>query len=90
MRFVLRFTEHALKDLSRLEKIIASRIVAKLEFFIQTGNPFKFAKTLSGPFNGLHRFRVGDYRVIFEVSAQHQLTILYILNIKHRKEIYNI
>ena len=48
----------------------------------------RFAKALSGPLQGFSRFRIGDYRVIFEQNASGKIVIYTILRIKHRREIY--
>ncbi|HBP00021.1 MAG: Plasmid stabilization system [Candidatus Uhrbacteria bacterium GW2011_GWF2_41_16] len=88
MMSVLQFTQHALNDLEVIPKNIAQRIVLKLEFYLSTNNPMRFAKALSGPLQGFSRFRIGDYRVIFEQNASGKIVIYTILRIKHRREIY--
>lgn len=54
-------------------------------------NPFLFAKKLSNSDFGMYRFRVGDYRILFDVEENTgKVTILMVLRIKHRKEAYNL
>jgi mRNA interferase RelE/StbE len=43
-------------------------------------------KKLSGQLTGLYRYRVGDYRVIFEINEKSKL--VEVLSIKHRKSVY--
>ncbi|MBI5222149.1 MAG: type II toxin-antitoxin system RelE/ParE family toxin [Candidatus Magasanikbacteria bacterium] len=84
----LLYTRHALKDLSNLPLQISSRILGKLDFFVAQNNPLLFAKKLVDNKEGQYRFRVGDYRVIFDVDSSGNIFILIILTIKHRREAY--
>jgi mRNA interferase RelE/StbE len=43
-------------------------------------------KLLTGNFVGCRRYRVGDWRVIFSIDAEHSLVL--VLSIAHRREIY--
>lgn len=82
------FTEAARSDLHGLDQEIASRIVKKLAWFGGQQNPLCFAVRLTTSFLGTYRFRVGDYRILFDVSKDKTIIILIILRIKHRKEVY--
>lgn len=86
--YELLYTKKALEDLKGLEKNVARRIVMKLGFFIEQKDPLSFAKRLKDPRYGEYRFRIGDYRVIFDVDSKGTLKILLILTVKHRKEVY--
>jgi mRNA interferase RelE/StbE len=71
-----------LKSISRSEKIrIKNAIEQKLH-----QNPIEFGKPLQYSLKGLRRLRVGDYRVIFQIDQKN--TIVLIVKIGHRKEIY--
>jgi mRNA interferase RelE/StbE len=85
----LRLTKQALSDLGRLDKRMADKIVSKLEDYEANGHPLRFSKPLRGELSGLFRFRIGDYRAIFRKESTGMITILFILNIKHRKEVYD-
>jgi len=89
MNFKLKLTKEAKGNLCSLEQNIQKRIVNKLNFFVSTKNPLKYAKKLKPPLDDLFRFRVGEYRVIFEVDSKGNLVILTILTIKHRKDVYS-
>lgn len=39
---------------------------------------------------GQYRFRIGDYRATFDLNEEGEITILYILSIKHRKNAYRL
>jgi len=49
-------------------------------------NPRLYGKGLVANLNGQWRYRIGDYRIIAEISDE-KITIL-VLTIGHRKEIY--
>ena len=81
------YSENALKELRRIEKKIAQRIIKKIKSFSQKENLNAFSKALKG-FNEKYRFRIGDYRAIFKIDKSGEIQILMILNVKHRKDIY--
>ncbi len=78
----------AKKDLSNLGKKISVRILDKLDFFIYSGKPLKYAKKLTDHDTGTYRFRVGNYRAIFDIDKKGKITVLLVLRVKHRKEVY--
>jgi mRNA interferase RelE/StbE len=51
-------------------------------------NPFRHPniKPLVGPLKGLFRFRVGDYRIIYQTDAEKEC--VYVVRIAHRRESY--
>jgi len=77
------FTPQALKQLKKLPKKIQKRIINKLDYFCKS-EPLKFAQTLTDWRIGSYRFRIGNYRVIFDLEGK---TII-ILALGDRKEIY--
>lgn len=85
-RFVL--TQRAKNDLSNLEEKIQIRFAEKLRFYTSSPDPLFYAKKLKNYRFGTYRFRIGDYRAIFDVDNKGKVTILLILRIKHRKEVY--
>ena len=90
MKYVLQYSNRVEKDFRKLDKKQVERIVLKLEVYCANKNPLQFAKALSGNLQGIFCFRIGVYRVIFEKDARARITILTILRIKHRKEVYRI
>ncbi len=88
MKHKLLYTLRAKKDLLNFDLKIAEKIVDKLDFYVQTGEPIKYSKKLSNYKKGIYRFRIGDYRAIFDVDKQGNIIILIILRIKHRKDSY--
>lgn len=71
----------------KLEKQQAKKIVLAVSRYTER-SPLKKAKALTGIFQGLYRYRVGDYRVVFEYDRKGVLYIVTVLRIKHRKDVY--
>ena len=80
------YTSSSRKDLKKIESKDAQKIV-KTIFKYTNKNPLEKSKKLSGRFDGLYRYRIGEYRVIFQYENK-ELYIVTILKIKHRKDIY--
>ncbi|MBI4993183.1 MAG: type II toxin-antitoxin system RelE/ParE family toxin [Candidatus Magasanikbacteria bacterium] len=78
------FKPSVIRDLKKLQKLIQARVIKKLDFFIDSEDPLSFAERLNDVALGEFRFRIGDYRVIFNVEQQD----IIILAIGHRKNIY--
>ncbi len=89
MKFQIEMMPSSLADLQKLDQTIAGRIATKLRFFAQQENPLRFAERLTNSPYGEYRFRVGDYRILFDINARGVITILVILRIKHRREAYD-
>ena len=85
MNVILQYTEKARNDLAKFDAVIRTRILLKLEIFCYKSKAQKHSKALTGMYQGLYRFRVGDYRAIFKKDAQGRITIITIVRIKHRR-----
>ncbi len=87
MKWNVKYSETAKHDINRLPIFIQKRIIEKIGWFLNSGNPLHFAKPLTGELKGMYRFRIGDYRVI--ISAEDgMMSILLVHRIGHRREIY--
>jgi len=82
MAYKLVYTRRAARDISKLQKDVKERIRKSLEKY--AGNPFSYARKMVDPSLGAYRFRVGDYRIIFDIEDNE----LVILRVGHRDEIY--
>lgn len=82
MRVYIRAS--AEKDLSKLPSAIQTRIIEKLEFYLQSGKPLSLAEPLHGKSAGNYRFHIGEYRIIFRPDEED----IIILAIGHRKDVY--
>ena len=78
------FSERARKDWNRLERSVQNQLQKKMEFYLRSGQPLKFAERLPDPSLGEYRFRIGDYRIVFDCEG----TAIFVLRVGHRKEIY--
>ena len=89
MVYSLVYTDQAEKDLARLDRSLAVRILKKVDSFVKLSNPFVKAKSLRGFEMPTYRFRVGDYRVVFRKDEKNNcLVVLIVLRVAHRKEVY--
>lgn len=79
-----RFTKQAVKEFSRLPKNYQKQILKKLDYFVNSSDPLRYAKKMVDIELGEYRFRIGDYRVIFDIEDSY----LRILVVGHRREIY--
>lgn len=84
MVYKIEVSKIARKDLKRLPPEVSLRILEKIKFFSSSQSVFSFAKKLKSEKIGDYRFRVGDYRVIFDQKGK----TFIILSIDHRKDIY--
>lgn len=80
------FKPSALRDLKKLPKSVQKKIFNKLDFYIKSDRPLEFAEVIKYKTLGDFRFRIGDYRVIFDFDFKNKLII--ILAVGHRKDIY--
>jgi len=78
------FKHQALKQIQKLPKDIQVRIIKKLDFYCSQDNPMEFAEPLTQRELGNYRFRIGDYRVIFDCEKEGIIVLL----IGHRRDIY--
>jgi len=78
----ITFKNSVAKDLKRLSKQTARRIIDKIEADLSK-NPERFP-ALTGPFAGMRKYRAGDYRAIFVIIEQDVL----VLHVQHRRDVY--
>ena len=89
MVYDLVYTNQAQRDLRRLDRVMAARILRKIDYFLGLSDPLSQAKQLTGFEIPTYRFRVGDYRIVFRKDQKNNcLVVLVMLRIAHRKEVY--
>ena len=87
MIYKVVFTETAKKELKKLDKYTIKLILAWIRKNLENcEDPRQHGKGLTANRSGQWRYRIGDYRLIAEISEE-TITIL-ILNVGHRREIY--
>ena len=82
MAYSISYKSSVAKDLKKLSKAEARRVLDQIDKDL-TKNPKKYP-VLKGEFAGLHKYRVGDYRVVYAVVERD----VVILRIGHRKDVY--
>ncbi|MBI5576535.1 MAG: type II toxin-antitoxin system RelE/ParE family toxin [Deltaproteobacteria bacterium] len=83
MAYRIVYKKSVLKDLKKLGKPEASRIMDKIEKDLLK-HPDSIP-VLKGKFAGLRKYRLGDYRIIYVLIGEEVI----ILRIGNRKEVYN-
>ena len=88
MAWTIKYTESSLRQLKRLDKPVALRILDYMDERIALlADPRAAGKNLVGPRMGLYwRYRVGDIRVICDIQ-DHALVVL-VVEVGHRREVY--
>lgn len=86
MAWRAELSPRALKQLRKLDKPTARRIIEYLREISSGEDPRSRGKRLTGNLAGLWRYRVGNYRIIASIEDD-ELFILAI-NIDHRSRIY--
>ncbi len=82
MKYRLVYTNRAIKDIQRLEPAVKKHIGKVLLRYEE--NPLKYAVRLTESKLGTYRFRIGDYRAIFDLEDDE----IVVLRVGHRRDIY--
>jgi len=82
--YKIDFKPSAEKDLRSLPRPIISRITEKIEKL--AGDPFPLQAVKLSLSEHLYRWRVGDYRIIYEVDEGKKKVIIHY--IRHRRQVY--
>ena len=80
MRFA--WPESARSELRGVDREYAMRILMALTRYGETGEGD--VKALSGDWDGCFRLRVGDFRVIFQITPE----AIAIVRVRHRSDVY--
>ena len=88
MAWTISYTATAKKQLRKLDKLAARRILDFMDERVAGAkNPRDTGKALTGPLLGTFwRYRVGDYRIICEIQDG-KLCVL-VIEIGHRRDVY--
>jgi len=82
LSYKIAFKKSVGRDLKKMEKDQADRILSKIED--ELPEKAETFPSLTGKFSGLRKFRVEDYREVFSIMGDTAL----ILRIRHRREAY--
>ena len=88
MAWKVRLSERARKDLRRLDKPVAKRVLTFLHDRIEgIADPRRIGKALTGSERGeFWRYRVGDWRAV--CSIHDGTSIVFVLTVQHRGAAY--
>ena len=88
MAWIIKYTETSSKQLKKLDRQIALRVLDYMDERIAVlDDPRSLGKNLKGPKMGEYwRYRVGDVRVICNI-LDGQMTVL-VIEIGNRREVY--
>jgi len=83
----VEYTATALRQLRKLDRATARRIVDYLDDVARLDDPRSRGKALVGDRSGIWRYRVGDYRILCELVDAELLIVA--LEVGHRGAIYD-
>lgn len=82
--YEIQYDPHALKELTKLDRAVARRIVKSVDALASDPRP-RGCRPLAG-YPDLWRIRVGDYRVIYTIRDAELLVLA--LRVAHRGAVY--
>ncbi len=84
---IIKYSRDALKFLSKLDKKSVARIRAAIQD-LTLDPPKGDIKVMQGYDDDRKRLRVGSWRIIYKYGVDNELTILFIIDIGNRGDIY--
>lgn len=87
MAYSVEYTETALRQLRKLDRQVARRVLDYLDDLSNLDDPRARGKGLTGDLASVWRYRVGDYRVLCELRDP-ELVILA-LEVRHQSRVYD-
>jgi mRNA interferase RelE/StbE len=84
MAYTILITKIAKRDIDTLDSVIKKRLGKKLMHFASLDDLQSVAKHLEDSSIGEYRFRIGDYRVLFDLHSKE----IVVLRVQHRKDVY--
>lgn len=86
-KYTVQYSSRAIKDLKKLDNFTKQMIFSWIGNHLEgCENPRQTGKALKGNKEGFWRYRIGDYRLICDISDDS--LIILTLAVGHRKEIY--
>jgi mRNA interferase RelE/StbE len=83
-RYTVEITPAARKQIKPLPKHDKIRILNKIESLSEDPRPPRSKQLVGG--EGLHRIRVGDYRIIYLIDDE--ILVVLVAKVGNRKEVY--
>lgn len=82
MGYTITWTDKSRKNLEKLPKDTAARIIDRVEFI--RDDPFPHIDRLAG--SAWYKYRVGRYRVILDIKRK--TLVIYVIKVGPRKVVY--
>lgn len=77
------------EDLRNLDHAVARRVIAKVEWLAEHPEALRSPlRHLPDDLKGLHKYRVGDHRILLWLDREAEVLTLY--GVRHRREIYDL
>lgn len=87
MAWKIEFAPDAAKELKKLGRAEAGRIIRTLEERIAVqDDPRTLGASLTGEHSGYWRWRIGDYRVVARIEDDR--VVILVVRVGHRREVY--
>ena len=87
MAWKIEFLPEAAKELKKLDRSAAARIIKTLEQRIAVlDDPRSLGSALVGDHAGYLRWRVGDYRLVARI--ENERVVILVVRVAHRREVY--
>ena len=83
--YSVSFLKPAIKDLSKIDKLTAKRLVDHIQWLSVNIDTTKLFP-LKGELSGLFKLRDGSYRIIYEIDRKEKNIIVHFVG--HRKDVY--
>ena len=81
----LRILQTATRELERLDKPVARRIAERINWLAANLDDIR-PEPYTGDLAGLYKFRVGDYRVVYEILYDEKMIVIH--QVGHRSDVY--
>ena len=87
MPFTIQLTKKAKQFVEKADKKLQQRLQRTFDQIAQNLRQHPNIKPLRGEFEGLWRYRLGDYRIVYEIRDDAQVVI--VLVIARRGDVYD-
>jgi mRNA interferase RelE/StbE len=83
--YEVELTPQASDDLGRLDRAVGQRVLNRIRWLAENFEAL-IPEPLSGPWRGVYKLRVGDYRVLYTFGKGR----IVVRAVGHRSEVYNL
>jgi mRNA interferase RelE/StbE len=85
LEYSVRILKPASKELEKLDRTVARRIVDRIDWLASNLDSTKLFP-LKGELSGLYKVREGAYRIIIEILREDRIIVVHAIG--HRREVY--